>query len=209
MNYLRYSSDEMFSSTELIRKSKIIFDKLNKREIEKAVILRDGKPSFMLLDFATYERLMKEYEKLNYKAGKKTQEQFLSLDDIEVSNNTKNVKAINPISEPITEIEDIKEIKEIDEIDEIELPVQESKIEDITQIEQISSDEINDEDLLKALEEIDRINISNDTPSDTSINDEIDDFENDFDDDFKVALDEIKDEEEKVKEPPLKEFWDN
>ena len=60
MNYLRYSSDEMFSSTELIRKSKMIFDKLNKEEIEKAIILRDGKPGFMLLDFATYEKIMKD-----------------------------------------------------------------------------------------------------------------------------------------------------
>ncbi len=57
MNYLRYSSDEMFSSTELIRKSKKIFDKLNKKEIEKAIILRDGKPGFMLLDFQTYEKI--------------------------------------------------------------------------------------------------------------------------------------------------------
>lgn len=61
MDLLQYRSDEMVSSTELIRKSKNIFNKLQKKEIEKAVILRDGKPQFMLLDFDTYEELMSEY----------------------------------------------------------------------------------------------------------------------------------------------------
>lgn len=61
MSLLQYTSSEMYSSTELIRKSKTIYDKLNNKEIEKAIILRDGKPSFMLLDFETYERIMNEY----------------------------------------------------------------------------------------------------------------------------------------------------
>lgn len=64
MSLLQYTSSEMFSSTELIRKSKKIFDKLNQKDIEKAVILRDGKPSFMLMDFNKYEELINEYIKL-------------------------------------------------------------------------------------------------------------------------------------------------
>ena len=71
MNLLNYTSKEMFSSTELIRKSKTIFDKINKKEIEKAIILRDGKPSFMLLDFETYEALMSEYISLKEKKRSK------------------------------------------------------------------------------------------------------------------------------------------
>lgn len=67
MSLLQYTSGEMFSSTELIRKSKMIFDKLNKDEIEKAVILRDGKPSFMLMDFAKYEKLITHYLELQEK----------------------------------------------------------------------------------------------------------------------------------------------
>ncbi len=42
MSLLQYSSKEMFSATDLVRKNKFIFDKLNNKEIEKAVILRDG-----------------------------------------------------------------------------------------------------------------------------------------------------------------------
>jgi hypothetical protein len=57
----------MFSSTELVRKNKSIFDKLNKKEIEKAVILRDGKPSIMLLDFEEYERIIADYLSLKEK----------------------------------------------------------------------------------------------------------------------------------------------
>lgn len=64
MNYLQYKSSEMFSSTQLIRKSKTIFNKIESKEIEKAVILRDGKPSFIMLDFEIYEVLMNEYLKL-------------------------------------------------------------------------------------------------------------------------------------------------
>ena len=58
----------MFSSTELVRKNKSIFDKLNKKEIEKAVILRDGKPSIMLLDFEEYERIIADYISLKEKS---------------------------------------------------------------------------------------------------------------------------------------------
>lgn len=61
MSKIYYSSDEMFSSTDLIRKSKPIFDLVAKKTIDKAVILRDGKPSFILLDFLEYEKLMKDY----------------------------------------------------------------------------------------------------------------------------------------------------
>jgi hypothetical protein len=69
MGLLQYTSNEMFSSTELVRKSKNIFDKLNKNEIEKAIVLRDGKPGIILLDFNYYEQIMAEYLSLK---GEKT-----------------------------------------------------------------------------------------------------------------------------------------
>ncbi len=71
MDLLQYRSNEMFSSTELIRKSKMVFDKISKKEIEKAVILRDGKPSFMLMDFKKYEELISEYIQLKEKVKSK------------------------------------------------------------------------------------------------------------------------------------------
>lgn len=67
MSHLLYSSNEMYSSTELIRKSKTIFNKIINEEIDKAIILRDGKPSFMLLDFDKYEKIMAEYDVLKAK----------------------------------------------------------------------------------------------------------------------------------------------
>jgi len=70
MNYLQYKSNEMYSSTQLIRKSKLIFDKIESKEIEKAVILRDGKPSFILMDFELYENIMNEYIQLKEKKEK-------------------------------------------------------------------------------------------------------------------------------------------
>jgi|GEM_PF-1216170 len=61
MSLLQYSSKEMFSATDLVRRNKLIFDKLNNKEIEKAVVLKDGKPSIILLDFSEYEKLIEEY----------------------------------------------------------------------------------------------------------------------------------------------------
>ena len=90
MGLLQYTSNEMFSSTELVRKSKNIFDKLNKNEIEKAIILRDGKPGIILLDFNYYEQLMTEY---------------LSLKDQSINLNTQKNKftKIERIEEEIKE----------------------------------------------------------------------------------------------------------
>ncbi|MDX4035229.1 hypothetical protein [Aliarcobacter skirrowii] len=61
MSLIQYTSDEMFSATDLVRKNKYIFDKIQSKEIEKAVILRDGKPSAIIFDFTEYEKIMKEY----------------------------------------------------------------------------------------------------------------------------------------------------
>jgi PHD/YefM family antitoxin component YafN of YafNO toxin-antitoxin module len=72
MDLLQYRSNEMFSSTELIRKSKMVFDKISKKDIEKAVILRDGKPSFILMDFKKYEELISEYLELKEKSKTKS-----------------------------------------------------------------------------------------------------------------------------------------
>ena len=72
MDLLQYRSNEMFSSTELIRKSKMVFDKVSKKDIDKAVILRDGKPSFILMDFKMYEELISEYLELKEKVKTKS-----------------------------------------------------------------------------------------------------------------------------------------
>jgi len=84
MGLLLYKSDEMYSSTELIRKSKMIFDKVLDKKIEKAIILRDGKPCFLLMEFKKYEKIMAEYEELkNY---------VTSIKDNSPTKQTKQVK---------------------------------------------------------------------------------------------------------------------
>ena len=113
MGLLEYTSDEMFSSTELVRKSKMIFDKLNDNDIEKAIILRDGKPSFMLYDFKRYEKLIKEHLEM-----KKELENLKSLNTID---ETLAQKEKQIIEDEIKPIKDSNEISEIDEIDNDEL----------------------------------------------------------------------------------------
>ena len=97
MGLLQYTSNEMFSSTELVRKSKYIFDKLNKNEIEKAIILRDGKPGIILMDFSYYEKIMSEY--LLLKENKKTNS----------ANNSKS-KEVIPENNNYQNIDDKEEI---------------------------------------------------------------------------------------------------
>ena len=79
MSLLQYTSKEMFSSTELVRKNKNIFDKLNKKEIEKAVILRDRKPNIILLDFFQYEKIIADYLKLKEKSNLTNNEPKINL----------------------------------------------------------------------------------------------------------------------------------
>lgn len=118
MNHLLYASDEMFSSTQLVRKSKDIFDKLVSNKIEKAIILRDGKPNFMLLEFHKYEEIMKEYQKLKSENSnnqhKKIQREEIELKlDLNITDTkilTPNIEIIekeelefNPIIEEIVD----------------------------------------------------------------------------------------------------------
>jgi hypothetical protein len=131
MNYLTYASAEMFSSTDLIRKSKMVFDKISKNNIEKAVILRDGKPSFMLLDFQTYEDIMNDYIRLK------------NLESNKTIATTQVVK--KQINEPtIIENEDIHST---DDINEDELQKALAEIEKLQVGE--SNDDIKDEKPLK------------------------------------------------------------
>ena len=108
MSLLQYTSDEMFSATDLVRKNKSIFDKLQKKEIEKAIILRDGKPSIMMLDFSEYEKLMKDY--LNLKAGNSTNINTKTINETVVEEKT--TKSDSKISQEDYEAA-MKEIEQI------------------------------------------------------------------------------------------------
>jgi predicted nuclease with TOPRIM domain len=107
MGLLQYTSNEMFSSTELVRKCKNIFDKLNKNEIEKAIILRDGKPGIILLDFNQYEQIISDYLQLKEKYSNANQS----------INKNKNLETKEQSSEEINN-EDLKNaLVEIEKLD--------------------------------------------------------------------------------------------
>ncbi|MDK2041174.1 hypothetical protein [Aliarcobacter butzleri] len=133
MSLLQYTSKEMFSSTELVRKSKNIFDKLNRKEIEKAIILRDGKPNTILLDFEEYEKIMTDYLKLK---GKDTVE----ISSIESEKN-ETVKSDKNISKK-ENIEDTK-ISSNTKIEDEDFQAALNKIDDLeffTDINQLKKD---------------------------------------------------------------------
>ncbi|MEA2049840.1 MAG: hypothetical protein U9O56_03845 [Campylobacterota bacterium] len=98
MGLLLYKSNEMFSATELIRKSKMIFDKVVNDEIEKAIILRDGKPGFLLMDFVKYEKIMAEYEELKALGDEqKEQDNQIKFDKKQKNKKAKKTKDIEII----------------------------------------------------------------------------------------------------------------
>ena len=125
MPLLQYSSKEMFSATDLVRKNKYIFDKLNSKEIKKAVILKDGKPSFIMMDFDFYEEIIEEYEKLK----------------------SRNRKIVDDKKEEIPSINENQESNEFDKIseDEFKKALEDiEKLEKQNNIENIKSDELKD-----------------------------------------------------------------
>ncbi len=131
MNPLQYTSEEMFSSTELIRKSKMVFDKLQKNEIEKAIILRDGKPSFMLLDFSAYEDIMSEY--LSLKELLNSQASVSSNKKEHKEELTTNQEILEPIQDEDFEGDDFENaLAQIDalDLDELEIESSEKKSEE-------------------------------------------------------------------------------
>jgi hypothetical protein len=131
MDPLHYTSEEMYSSTELIRKSKKIFDRLNKKEIEKAIILRDGKPGFMLLEFSEYEKMMKDYlrlKQMNTNSNKKINE------EIKVTKDEKQTK-IEQQKVELSEMDLETALKEIENLnigDESSISTKDSSITEKT-----------------------------------------------------------------------------
>lgn len=117
MSLLQYSSKEMFSATDLVRKNKYIFDKLNSKEIEKAVILKDGKPSFIMMDFEFYENIIAEFQKL--KTKKSIQKENNSKNNEEISEEDYN-KALDEIKKLDVEkiIKEETKDKRLDELKE-------------------------------------------------------------------------------------------
>lgn len=90
MSLIQYTSDEMFSATDLVRKNKYIFDKIQSKEIEKAVILRDGKPSAIIFDFTEYEKIMKEYLSLKSNIDSKSDDKIEKISKISDDKITKD-----------------------------------------------------------------------------------------------------------------------
>jgi len=154
MGLLLYKSDEMYSSTDLIRKSKMIFDKVLDKKIDKAIILRDGKPSFLIMEFQKYEKIMAEYEELkNY---------VTSLEENGVSKPSKKNKKNKSIKEQQSKEETITPTV----VETIHVsPIQNITPEDKTKIEKRikKEPEISEEkEISDAIQSIEGMNFSDD-----------------------------------------------
>ena len=173
MNYLLYSSNEMFSATELVRKGKKIFDKLAKKEIEKAIILRDGKPSFVMLDFNFYEDIMSEYLMLKKNLN---------------SNNITQIDTNNKIKDEVKRFEEeLEKIEEkIDEEDE-DFFEQEYIDEDLKALEEFEINKKPNDSILNEFldlkEEADKLNLQNNNQSkenSQNLNEKLNDLNNEL-----------------------------
>ncbi len=210
MNHLLYSSNEMYSSTELIRKSKTIFDKIIKNEIDKAIILRDGKPSFILLDFDKYEKIMSEYDTFKSKSLLKETKEPKKKKEKVIVQKEKTKKKKEEISS-----EKNKSKKNIDET------IKENKIKSSELVEEFIEKkkervappapvfEFNDTPLVQEDDEIIVEEILIEEDSEKKLEEEISQGlevleEMDFDEEFKKEV-EKKVRERKKRE--LKEFW--
>lgn len=184
MALLLYKSKEMFSTTELIRKSKMIFDKIVDEEIEKAIIMRDGKPGFLLMDFEKYESIMEEYEnlkveyeKLTKQKSKKKKEQKdikiptqdLKKPEEKIVNEKKEIVKEPPVKKEVVEKPSVKQDDQESPDDRKKRllsqlkPVTQETVEDIKEIKkEKKSDEPMDEaaEIKEALAKIKNLNFS-------------------------------------------------
>ena len=112
---LQYKSNEMIPSTHLIRKSKLVFDAIQYNEIEKAVILRDGKPSFLLMDFEKYEELINFFINNNLSIDKELA--LLNNTNIEPNQEPKFNKEVSQEKKEINKVEKSSLLEKLDSID--------------------------------------------------------------------------------------------
>ncbi len=191
MPHLLYSSNEMYSSTDLIRKSKTIFNKILSKEIDKAIILRDGKPSFMLLNFDKYEKIMAEYDILKANSNANNNTHKLTKEKV-IKKNQKIKK------EPI-----VTQIKSSQVIPPTPIYVEENNIEQEKEVIK-PQEEIIEEKVQEGIE------VLNDLDFDDEFKKEVEE---------KVRLRKIQEVKQEAKEemtkiqippktkPELKEFW--
>ncbi|ADG91810.1 conserved hypothetical protein [Arcobacter nitrofigilis DSM 7299] len=111
---IQYKSNEMIPSTQLIRKSKLVFDSIQNKDIEKAVILRDGKPSFILMDFKKYEEIIDYF--LNKNISIDSELELLE----EINTKEKEVKISKEIKQDINKQKEEKKSSLLEKLDSIE-----------------------------------------------------------------------------------------
>lgn len=232
MALLLYKSNEMFSATELIRKSKMIFDKVVNNEIEKAIIMRDGKPGFLLMDFEKYENIMQEYETLKEEYEKLTKLKNKKKKNIKetkieskcIEEEIQKIKSTPVKDEPM--LEDIvipkPKIKELEKDESIKIEVDYTKepevqekqktepIDEMTEIrealDKIKNLNFNDEERLKVEVQVkERIKQARQERARILEQEEQLDKE-DLKEELEIQV-HLKEEKNK-KERELKEFWD-
>ncbi len=155
MDYLLYSSKEMFSSTDLIRKSKMIFDKVGNGEINKAIILRDGKPSFIMLDFDMYEEMMKEYISLKKGEPINSQKRVPEEQKVQIESPKKEVVCQVPKVVTKVEVENISVqedeeaelLKTLKALDDMDFEEEEKEIKSLDEFDDEEVEDYEDEDI--------------------------------------------------------------
>lgn len=155
MDYLLYSSKEMFSSTDLIRKSKMIFDKVGNGEINKAIILRDGKPSFIMLDFDMYEEMMKEYIALKNGEPIIPQKRIVEEQKVQVESPKKEI--IRQVPKQVTKVEVEESVSQDDEeaellktlkaLDDMDFEEEEKEVKSLDEFDDEEVEDYEDEDI--------------------------------------------------------------
>lgn len=138
MDLLLYSSKEMFSSSKLDEGGVEILDKISNKEIDKAVILKDAKPSHLILDFEVYESLMKDYTNLKKAMGDESVTITSSSNEDVVQKRVERVETQS--DEELNQKELEKALKEIESLDLSVVKREEEKKEESTPKEKESAE---------------------------------------------------------------------
>jgi len=172
MDYLKYDLDEIFTIDDFKNQTDEVFHKLVSKQIDKAMILKDSKSKFVMLHLSDYENLIKNIDTRQKSKNDKTNIQENNIS----SNKTTNLQTVK---ENVSKFEELK-----------------SSVSDDSK----ADDEIGEDELQKALEAIEKINIIEDKASTVLDKDKADKIK----DKSKISIPKIKDKEKRAKEA----FWE-
>jgi hypothetical protein len=148
MDYLKYGLDEIFTIDDFKNGTDDVFERLVSKEIQKAMVLKDSRSKFVVLNLKDYENLIKGVDINDTKSDTVHTQKSSDEDNTKDTNETKIIEEdISPTNEETpskdSEIDDDELKKALEAIDKIGKSVE---VEDKPKTEEIDKDDTSEDE---------------------------------------------------------------